>query len=130
MDYWFDIDIVEYVIKVFLDFEFEFVGSLCNEAVCDCLEFYFNVIFCFFVCFDEVLVLMADCEVGIILYLVNDINCSIYLLKINEYLVVGVLVVMIVFVDLLEFDGYVVQMDLFEVFLIVFWEVIVIDSFE
>ncbi len=128
MDHRFDIDTVEYAIKVLPDFEFEFVGSLRNEAVRDRLEPYPNATFRPPVRPDEVPALMADCEVGIIPYLVNDINRSIYPLKINEYLAVGVPVVMTAFADLPEFDGYAAQTDSPEAFSTALREAIATDS--
>lgn len=111
MDHRFDIDTVEYAVKALSEYEFEFVGSLRNEAVRSRLQPYPNTCFRPPVRPDEVPALMADFEVGIIPYLVNDINRSIYPLKINEYLAVGVPVVMTAFAELPEFEEHAWQVD-------------------
>ena len=51
--------------------------------------------------------LLATYDVGIIPYLVNEVNKNIYPLKINEYLAVGVPLVMNAFAVLPEFEGIV-----------------------
>jgi glycosyltransferase involved in cell wall biosynthesis len=51
--------------------------------------------------------LLATYDVGIIPYIVNDVNKNIYPLKINEYLAVGVPVVMTPFANLPDFEGLV-----------------------
>ncbi|MCR9099066.1 MAG: glycosyltransferase [bacterium] len=130
MDHRFDIDTVEHAVKALPDFEFEFVGSLRNEAVRDRLEPYPNTAFRPPVRPDEVPALMSNCEVGIIPYLVNDINRSIYPLKINEYLAVGVPVVMTAFAGLPEFKGYASQTDSPEAFTAALREAIAYDSTE
>ncbi len=106
MDHRFDIDTVEYAIRALPGYDFEFVGQLRNPAVRSRLGGYPNTRFRPPVSPGEVPALMAGCEVGIIPYLVNAVNRSIYPLKINEYLAVGVPVVMTAFADLPEFAGY------------------------
>ncbi|MEI7503461.1 MAG: hypothetical protein WCJ61_09265, partial [Paludibacter sp.] len=51
--------------------------------------------------------ILATYDVGIIPYIVNDVNRNIYPLKINEYLAVGVPMVMTPFAVLPEFEGIV-----------------------
>ncbi|MEQ8703122.1 MAG: glycosyltransferase [Phaeodactylibacter sp.] len=128
MDHRFDIDTVEHAIKNLSEYEFEFVGSLRNETVRDRLDVYPNTTFRPPVRPDEVPALMADCEVGIIPYLANDINRSIYPLKINEYLAVGVPVVMTAFAHLPEFEGYAWQTDGAEAFARALREAVATDS--
>lgn len=130
MDHRFDIGTVEHAIKALPEYDFEFVGSLRNESVKERLEIYPNTNFRPPVRPDEVPALMADCEVGIIPYVVNEINRSIYPLKINEYLSVGVPVVMTNFADLPEFDGYARQTNTPKSFTAALQEAISTDSAE
>lgn len=116
MDHRFDIKTVEYAIKTLPQFDFEFVGSLRNEQVKQVLSQYSNVSFAPPVAPQAVPELMASCDVGIIPYLVNDINKNIYPLKINEYLAVGVPVVMTSFADLPEFADFTYQTNNEEMF--------------
>lgn len=103
MDHRFDIDTVEYAVKNLPGYDFEFVGSLRNEKVKQVLSKYSNARFSDPVPPDKVPELMASCNVGIIPYQINEINKNIYPLKINEYLAVGVPVVMTAFAQLPEF---------------------------
>jgi len=107
MDHRFDIDTVEYAVRNLKDFDFEFTGNLRNQEIKERLEKYQNVKFFPAVQPDEVPALLAKSDVGIIPYLMNDINKNIYPLKINEYLSVGVPVVMNAFAHLPEFEAQV-----------------------
>ncbi|MFP4289291.1 MAG: glycosyltransferase [Bacteroidales bacterium] len=106
MDHRFNIEIVENAISQLPDFDFELVGSIRNDKVKNTLSPYPNVRFHPAVAPDEVPKIMASCDAGIIPYIANDINKNIYPLKINEYLSVGVPVVMTDFADLPEFDQF------------------------
>jgi hypothetical protein len=104
LDSRFDIDTIEFVIQNLDNFIFEFTGDLRNEQIKKRLSKYKNVSFFESVKPNEVAKLIAKYDVGIIPYIVNEVNKNIYPLKINEYLSVGVPVVMTNFALLSEFD--------------------------
>lgn len=99
----FDIDTVEYAVRKLTDYDFEFTGDMRNEAMKSRLKKYPNVRFFDPVLPNDVPPLLAGYDVGMIPYIMNDVNKNIYPLKINEYLAVGVPVVMNAFADLPEF---------------------------
>lgn len=103
----FDIDTVENAMAKLSDFDFEFTGDLMNVKVKERLSKYKNVRFFPPINQNEVPKLLATYDVGIIPYLVNEVNKNIYPLKINEYLAVGVPLVMNAFANLPEFEGIV-----------------------
>jgi glycosyltransferase involved in cell wall biosynthesis len=103
----FDIDTVEYTIQKLSNFDFEFTGDMRNEVMKSRLKKYPNVKFFDPVKPNDVPELLAKYDVGIIPYIANDVNKNIYPLKINEYLAVGVPVVMTSFANLPEFDSVV-----------------------
>ena len=104
LDSRFDIETIEFVIQNLDNFIFEFTGDLRNEQIKKRLSKYKNVSFFESVKPNEVAKLIAKYDVGIIPYIVNEVNKNIYPLKINEYLSVGVPVVMTNFALLSEFD--------------------------
>lgn len=104
LDHRFDIDLVEYVVKQSPGFDFEFTGALLNPKVKDTLGQYPNVRFYPPVPSTEVPSLLASYDAGMIPYLCNEANKNIYPLKINEYLAVGVPLIMSNFASLPEFD--------------------------
>lgn len=106
-DHRFDLETVEYAVSQMPEYDFEFVGDMRNEVSRATLSKYPNVSFGNPVTPNEVPPLMADCDAGIIPYLMNEVNRNIYPLKINEYMSVGVPVVMNNFATLPEFDGMV-----------------------
>ena len=99
----FDIETVEYAVKNMSHFDFEFTGDMRNEALKSRLQNYPNVKFFDPVKPNDVPELLAKYDVGIIPYIVNEVNKNIYPLKINEYLAVGVPLVMTPFASLPEF---------------------------
>lgn len=103
----FDIDTVEYAVSKLQDFDFEFTGDMRNETLKSRLRKFSNVKFFDPIKPNDVPELLATYDVGIIPYIVNEVNKNIYPLKINEYLAVGVPVVMNAFADLPEFSGLV-----------------------
>ena len=103
----FDIETVEYAVKTLSNFIFEFTGDMRNSKMKSTLEKYSNVRFFDPVQPNDVPQLLAQYDVGIIPYIMNEVNKNIYPLKINEYLAVGVPVVMNAFATLPEFDGIV-----------------------
>jgi len=104
MDFRFDIDMVESAVKALPQYEFHFTGGIRNEAIRERLSAYPNVVFSAAVKPEEVPALLAGYDAGIIPYLQNEINKNIYPLKINEYLAVGVPVIMSRFSELPEFQ--------------------------
>ena len=103
----FDIDTVEFAVQELKDFDFEFTGDMRNEAMKARLSKYPNVRFFSPVKPKDVPELLAKYDVGIIPYIVNEVNKNIYPLKINEYLAVGVPVIMNAFADLPDFRNIV-----------------------
>lgn len=103
----FDIDTVEFAVQELSDFDFEFTGDMRNEAMKARLSKYPNVRFFNPVKPKDVPELLAKYDVGIIPYIVNEVNKNIYPLKINEYLAVGVPVIMNAFADLPDFKNIV-----------------------
>jgi teichuronic acid biosynthesis glycosyltransferase TuaH len=103
----FDIEIVEYAVKNMNHFDFEFTGDMRNEVLKSRLQKYPNVRFFDPIKPNNVPELLAKYDVGIIPYIVNEVNKNIYPLKINEYLAVGVPLVMTPFANLQEFEGMV-----------------------
>lgn len=105
LDHRFDLETVEYTIQQLADYEFEFVGDLMNKKIHDVLAHYPNVTFLPPVTPHEVPDLLKNCDVGLIPYLCTEYTKNIYPLKINEYLSVGVPVVLTSFAHLPEFGG-------------------------
>ncbi len=105
LDYRFDIELMEYAIQQLPEYSFEFTGGILNQKVVDSLSKYKNVIFHSAVHASEVPELVAKFDVGIIPYLLSEINKNIYPLKINEYLAIGVPVVMTEFAVLKDFEN-------------------------
>ncbi len=103
----FDIETVEYTVRKLSHFDFEFTGDMRNETMKNRLKAYPNVLFFDPVKPDDVPELLAKYDVGIIPYIVNEVNKNIYPLKINEYLAVGVPLVMTPFASLPEFENMV-----------------------
>lgn len=101
----FDTDLMEAVVRMCPEFEFRFVGRVANEAVLKRLSTYDNVKFDPPVSPDEVPAIMQQMDVGIIPYLKNELTRFVYPLKINEFLAMGIPVVMTPFAKLEEFEG-------------------------
>lgn len=107
IDHRFDLETVEYSIQQLPDYDFEFIGDQMNKGVAEQLAKYPNVTFKPPVSPFEVPALLKNCDVGLIPYLCNEYTKNIYPLKINEYLSVGVPVVLTKFASLPDFDGIV-----------------------
>ncbi len=105
LDERFDIGMMEAVVRLCPEFEFRFVGRVSNESVKLQLSSYDNVKFEPPVSPDEVPAIMRQMNVGIIPYLQNELTRFVYPLKINEFLAMGIPVVMTPFARLDEFDG-------------------------
>lgn len=107
LDFRFDIESMEYAIKQLPHVLFEFTGYLLNFEIQERLSLYQNVAFFKSVQAHEVPKLLAKYDLGIIPYKMNEVNKNIYPLKINEYLAVGVPVVMTAFAGLSDFESIV-----------------------
>lgn len=107
LDFRFDIDIMEYAIKELPQVLFEFTGYLLNQNIKERLSVYKNVTFFKSVKPHEVPELLSKYDLGIIPYKMDEVNKNIYPLKINEYLAVGVPVVMTAFANLTDFKSMV-----------------------
>ncbi|MGQ1909564.1 glycosyltransferase [Marinifilum sp. RC60d5] len=105
LDRRFDIDTLEYAVRQLPDYDFHITGNLRNLKIKERLGPYSNVEFSPPVKPHEVPALLATYDAGIIPYIANELNKNIYPLKINEYLAVGVPIVMTAFADLPDFDG-------------------------
>ncbi len=103
LDFRFDIDIMEYAIQELPQVLFEFTGYLLNQNIKERLSKYDNVAFFKSVKAHEVPELLSKYDLGIIPYKMDEVNKNIYPLKINEYLAVGVPVVMTAFANLTDF---------------------------
>ncbi|MDG2431851.1 glycosyltransferase [Flavobacterium sp.] len=120
LDFRFDIDTMEYAIKELPEVLFEFTGYLLNNEIQERLSPYKNVTFFTSVKAHEVPKLLSKYDLGIIPYKMNEVNRNIYPLKINEYLAVGVPVVMTAFADLTDFKAIVkaaVNKELFKIYI-------------
>jgi glycosyltransferase involved in cell wall biosynthesis len=104
VDQRFDIEKVEFAVQNLPEIDFEFVGDVRNAKVKEVLSVYPNVKFLPPVAPNEVPKLLSDCDAGMIPYIADEINKNVYPLKLNEYLAVGVPVVLTRFADLPEFE--------------------------
>lgn len=107
LDFRFDIDMMEFAIKELPEVAFEFTGYLLNHQIAERLSIYQNVSFFSSVKAEEVPKLLAKYDAGIIPYKMDEVNKNIYPLKINEYLAVGVPVIMTAFANLTDFENMV-----------------------
>lgn len=105
IDQRFDLETVRHAVVNLPGYDFEFTGDVRNETVRTELLQYSNVAFLPPVRPEEVPERLRGYDAGIIPYLCNEINRNVYPLKINEFLAVGVPVVLTRFADLPEFSG-------------------------
>lgn len=103
----FDIDMMEQVIQSLPNVEFYIVGRVVYEEVPKRLRNYSNVKFFPPVNADDVPPIMGKMNIGIIPYLKNDFTAAVYPLKVNEYLSVGLPVIMTSFASLPDFNSVV-----------------------
>ena len=103
----FDIDLIEEVIKRMPELAFHFVGRVVWQEVPNRLTKYDHVKFFPPVAAEEVPPIMGSMDIGIIPYIKNDFTKAVYPLKVNEYLSVGLPVIMTSFADLPDFKGVV-----------------------
>lgn len=102
----FDIVLMEKVIQNLPDIKFHFVGRVVYQKVQEKLAPYPNVEFSPPVSAEQVPPIMGSMDIGIIPYLKNDFTRAVYPLKVNEYLSVGLPVIMTTFADLPDFKDY------------------------
>jgi teichuronic acid biosynthesis glycosyltransferase TuaH len=100
----FDIDMMERVIQKLPNIEFHMVGRVVYEEVPKRLKQYANVKFFPPVNANDVPPIMGKMDIGIIPYLKNDFTAAVYPLKVNEYLSVGLPVIMTSFASLPDFN--------------------------
>ncbi len=99
-----DIDLLEPVVKNMPDVDFSFAGRIFDQTIYQRLSTYSNVTFMPPVATSEVPKLMSDMQLGIIPYKLNALTAAIYPLKANEYLAMGLPVVMTPFASIGEAD--------------------------
>lgn len=107
IDQRFDLDIVRWCVEQLPDYRFLIVGRNLNPAACEVLAACPNVEIRPPVRPEEVPGIIAQSQAGIIPYTRTEINKYVYPLKINEYLAVGIPVVITNFADLGEFASLV-----------------------
>lgn len=103
IDQRFDLDIVRWCVERLPDYRFLIVGRNLNPAACEVLAACPNVEIRPPVRPAEVPGIIAQSDAGIIPYTRTEINKFVYPLKINEYLAVGIPVVITDFAELGEF---------------------------
>jgi len=126
----FDISLMESVIKRLPEIDFHFIGRVVYKQVQQKLGIYTNVKFFPPVNSEDVPPIMAGMDVGIIPYLKNDFTVAVYPLKVNEYLSVGLPVIMTTFAELPEFSEIVDFADDTETFVNCIKKSLSIDSEE
>ncbi|MGE5424745.1 MAG: glycosyltransferase [Syntrophothermus sp.] len=103
----FDFKTIQYLAVSRPQWEFRFTGDIRNQAAYSQLQRLDNVVFFPVVKPEEVPLVMRDYDAGIIPYIKDESNKNVYPLKINEYLAMGIPVVMTDFASLPEFEGVV-----------------------
>lgn len=104
IDFRFDIELICWLTEQLPEYEFMIVGRNANEEAYNRLAGLPNVILKKPVKPDEVPHIMYSCDVGLIPLTRIPINRNVYPMKINEYLSVGLPVVMTDFAELPEFS--------------------------
>ena len=104
LDHRFDTDTVEYAVKHLPGYNFEFLGLIKNKGIEKVLSKYSNVKFLPPTNPENIPGYLHKYDLGLIPYICNDSNKNIYPLKLNEYLLVGLPVVLTAFADLSEFE--------------------------
>jgi len=99
-----DIDLLEKVIKRMPNTRFLFIGKVFDENIYSRLIKYINVCFEPPVPADRMPLMQSQVDLGIIPYVCNALTAAIYPLKANEYLAMGLPVVMTPFASLGEAD--------------------------
>jgi len=107
LDFRFDIDLIAYAATKLPDVIFEFTGHVSFPKIIASLNQFDNIRFKPPIAAHEVPNYLIRFDIGIVPYQLLEVNKNIYPLKINEYLAVGLPVVMTCFAELPEFDGFV-----------------------
>ena len=107
MDFRFDMDLLEPVIKELPQHKFLFIGKVFEPKIHERLSKYENVTFMPPVPSDQIPQIQSAIDVGIIPYVCDDLTAAIYPLKANEYLAMGLPVVMTPFATIGEADSVV-----------------------
>ena len=95
-----DINLLETVVKCMPDTRFLFIGKVMDTAIYNCLLKYINVCFDPPVPVEKVPLVQSQIHVGIVPYVCNALTAAIYPLKVNEYLAMGLPVVMTPFASI------------------------------
>jgi hypothetical protein len=107
MDFRFDIDLLEPVVRELPQHKFLFIGKVFEQTIPERLSKYENVTFMPPVSSDQIPRIQSAIDIGIIPYKCNDLTAAIYPLKANEYLAMGLPVVMTPFATIGEADSVV-----------------------
>lgn len=100
-----DVNLLKEVMNSNPSFELHFVGRVVHQEVAEELKSIRQTFLAPPVAIDEVPRVMASLDAGIIPYVKNEFTEAIYPLKINEYLAIGLPVLMTPFALLNEFEG-------------------------
>ena len=95
-----DINLLEGVVKDMPGTRFLFIGKVMDAAIYNCLLKYINVCFEPPVPVEKVPLAQSQIDVGIVPYVCNALTAAIYPLKVNEYLAMGLPVVMTPFASI------------------------------
>jgi glycosyltransferase involved in cell wall biosynthesis len=107
LDFRFDIALIAYAAEKLPHIIFEFTGHISYPKIIKALDHYENVRFKTAIAAHEVPEYLLRFDLGIVPYRLLAVNKNIYPLKINEYLAVGLPVVMTRFAELPEFSAFV-----------------------
>ncbi len=107
MDNRIDLDLLETVIKLLPNIRFLFIGKVRELSIYNRLIKYINVCFEPPVLADQIPCMQRQIDVGIVPYVCNELTAAIYPLKVNEYLAMGLPVVVTPFASLAEADDVV-----------------------
>lgn len=104
IDHRFETEIVEYCIQNTPNYEYIFVGPINDKHVSEKISKYTNVKILPPVPPEQIPLIIYNSHVGIIPYTRTELNKNVYPLKINEYLALGIPVVMTNFAQIPEFE--------------------------
>jgi len=107
MDSRIDIDLLESVIARMQETRFLFVGKVFDQNIYTRLIKYINVCFEPAVATERMPLVLSEINIGIIPYVCNNLTAAIHPLKVNEYLAMGLPVVMTPFASMGEADDVV-----------------------
>ncbi|SDZ32646.1 MULTISPECIES: glycosyltransferase [Rhodonellum] len=124
----FDTVLIKSVVEKMPNCHFLMVGRVLDQTVVEQLEGFPNVMFKPAVAITEVPGIMQTLDIAIIPYVKNKFTISIYPLKINEYLAIGLPVIMTSFSDLPEFEDLVKIADRPDTFVAAIEELLEKDS--